>query len=118
MIDAIRNSRHEYLRDHCAIHFTMLNNEGNALPADHPLVLEAVKAAAEAGYPGVISAMTAACDAWHYSTTLNIPTVVMGAGSLKYAHSNEEQIAVEELYRMAKTLIRFLERWCGLDADT
>jgi acetylornithine deacetylase/succinyl-diaminopimelate desuccinylase-like protein len=118
MIDAIRNSRHEYLRDHCTINFTMLNNEGNALPTDHPLVQEVVKGAAEAGYPAVISAMTAACDAWHYSMKLNIPTVVMGAGSLKYAHSNEEQIAVEDMYRMAKTLIRFLEHWCGLDAAT
>jgi acetylornithine deacetylase len=118
MIDAIRNSRHEYLRDHCAINFTMLNNEGNALPTDHPLVQEVVKGAAEAGYPAVISAMTAACDAWHYSMKLNIPTVVMGAGSLKYAHSNEEQIAVEDMYRMAKTLIRFLEHWCGLEAAT
>jgi acetylornithine deacetylase/succinyl-diaminopimelate desuccinylase-like protein len=93
----------------------MLNNEGNALPANHPFVENAAKAAADAGFPGEISAMTAACDAWRYSTRLNIPTVVMGAGSLKYAHSNEEQIAVEDLCRMAKTLVRFLERWCGLD---
>lgn len=116
MIDAIRNSRHEYLRDHCTINFNMLNNEGNTLPVDHPLVREVVKAAAEAGCPVEISAMTAACDAWRYSTDLNIPTVVMGAGSLKYAHSNEEQIAMEDICRMAKTLIRFLEHWSGLEA--
>lgn len=116
MTAAIRNSHHEYLREHCTITFTMLNNEGNTLPADHPFVEEVAKAAAEAGFPGEISAMTASCDAWHYSRKLGIPTVVMGAGSLKYAHSNEEQIAVEDICRMAKTLIRFLEHWCGLDA--
>ncbi len=115
MIDAIRNSRHEYLREHCTIKFNMLNNEGNTLPVDHPLVQELAKAAAEAGYPGEISAMTAACDAWQYSTKLNIPTVVLGAGSLKYAHSNEEQVAVEDICRTAITLIRFLDYWCGFN---
>jgi len=38
---------------------------------------------------------------------------VTGAGSLKYAHSNEEQISVEEIAETAKVLFRFLERWCG-----
>ena len=40
MIDAIRNSPHEYLREHFEIAFNMLNNEGNELPIDHPLVRE------------------------------------------------------------------------------
>lgn len=112
MIDAIRNSPHEYLREHFEIHFNMLNNEGNELPVDHPLVRELVDAARETGAPMQISAMTAACDAWRYAL-LNIPTVVMGAGSLKYAHSNEEQIAVAEIKETARIFLRFLERWCG-----
>jgi acetylornithine deacetylase len=116
MIDAVRNSHHEYLRDHCTISFNMLNNEGNTLPVDHPLVQELAKAAAEAGYAGEISAMTAACDAWQYSVKLGIPTVVMGAGNLKYAHANEEQVAIEDICRTATTLIRFLEHWCGFEA--
>jgi acetylornithine deacetylase len=69
-------------------------------------------AARDSGAPMVVSAMTAACDAWRYSL-MNIPTVVMGAGSLKYAHSNEEQIAVAEIKETAKVFLRFLERWCG-----
>ena len=60
-----------------------------------------------------VSAMTAACDAWRYGTMLGIPTVVTGAGSLKYAHSNEEQISVGEIKQTAKVLFNFLERWCG-----
>jgi acetylornithine deacetylase len=112
MIDAIRNSPHQYLRENCEIHFTMLNNEGNELPVDHPLVQELMAAAADTDVPMQISAMTAACDAWRYSQ-MNIPTVVMGAGSLKYAHSNEEQIAAAEIKETARVLFRFLERWCG-----
>ena len=114
MIAAIRDSPHEYLRNNFDLHFTMLNNEGNELPGEHPLVQELSAAAKECGMPMEISAMTAACDAWRYSTMLGIPTVVMGAGTLKYAHSNEEQIAVRETKETAKVLFRFLERWCGL----
>jgi len=116
MISAIRNSYHEYLREHCILSFNMLNNEGCSLPADHPLVKNLAKAAEEAGYPGEISAMTAACDAWQYSRRLNIPTAVMGAGSLRYAHSNDEQVAVDDVCRMAATLIRFLDLWCGFES--
>jgi acetylornithine deacetylase len=116
MIGAIMNSHHEYLREHCEISFNMLNNEGNTLPVDHPLVQHLAKAAQEAGYAGEISAMTAACDAWQYSRRLNVPTVVVGAGSLKYAHGNEEHIAVDDVCQMAKTLFRFLEDWCGFEA--
>ena len=112
MIDAIRNSPHQYLREHFEILFNMLNNEGNVLPVDHPLVLDLMAAAGDTGTPMAISAMTAACDAWRYAL-MNIPTVVMGAGSLKYAHSNEEQIAVVEIKETAKVFLRFLERWCG-----
>jgi len=112
MIDAIRNSPHQYLREHFEIFFNMLNNEGNVLPVDHPLVRDLMAAAGDTGRPMEISAMTAACDAWRYAL-MNIPTVVMGAGSLKYAHSNEEQIAVAEIQETAKIFLRFLERWCG-----
>jgi acetylornithine deacetylase len=112
MIDAIKNSSHQYLREHFEILFNMLNNEGNELPVDHPLVKELMAAASDTDAPMQISAMTAACDAWRYAL-MNIPTVVMGAGSLKYAHSNEEQISLAEIKETARILLRFLERWCG-----
>jgi acetylornithine deacetylase len=112
MTDAIRHSPHQYLREHFEILFNMLNNEGNELPVDHPLVQELMAAAHDTDSPMEISAMTAACDAWRYAR-MNIPTVAMGAGSLKYAHSNEEQIALEDIKGTAKIFLRFLERWCG-----
>ncbi len=114
MTDAIRNSPHEYLRDHCEIQFNMLNNEGNELPVDHPLVRELSAAGDVSGVPLEVSAMTAACDAWRYAQ-LNIPTVVMGAGSLRYAHADEEQIAVADIKDTARILLNFLDRWCGFE---
>jgi acetylornithine deacetylase len=112
LIEALKDAPHPYLREHFEIFFNMLNNEGNELRLDHPLVEELMAASRDADAPREISAMTAACDAWRYSL-LGIPTVVMGAGSLKYAHSNEEQIALAEIQETATTLLRFLERWCG-----
>jgi acetylornithine deacetylase/succinyl-diaminopimelate desuccinylase-like protein len=94
----------------------MLNNEGNELPEQHPLVQDLSAAARDAGLTMEISAMTAACDAWRYSTMLGIPTVVTGAGSLRYAHSNEEQISILEIKQTAKLLFKFLERWCGFSS--
>jgi len=114
LTDALRSSRHEWLRDNVDISFTMLNNDGNELPVDHPLVQELVRASEKAGAAMEVSALTAACDAWRYQSALGIPTVVMGAGSLKYAHSNEEQIAISEIQQTAKVLLLFLDRWCGL----
>jgi len=117
LVETIKASPDAYLRQNCEISFNMLNNEGCELPQAHPLVLELSGAACDAGSPMQVSAMTAACDAWRYSGTLGIPTVVMGAGSLRYAHSNEEQIAVSDMKLTAKTLFYFLERWCGFQRE-
>jgi acetylornithine deacetylase len=114
MTDAIRNSEHEWLKKNFELKFNMLNNEGNEIPPDHPMVAQLSQAAADAGVSTDVSAMTAACDAWRYNNILGIPTVVMGAGSLKYAHANNEQIAIEEIVAMARTLVYFIDRWCGL----
>jgi acetylornithine deacetylase len=114
MREAIARSPHPFLRENFEIRFNMLNNEGNSLPVEHPLVRDLISASCDAGSALTVSAMTAACDAWRYSTMLGIPTVVTGAGSLRYAHSNEEQIGIREIKDMARVMVRFLERWCGL----
>lgn len=115
MEEALRTASDEWLRTHFEIKFNMLNNEGSETPEDHPLVATLQKAVSGIGMEPRVSAMTAACDAWRYSKQLNIPTVVMGAGSLKYAHANNEQIQIDEIKRMAKILIYFINQWCGLE---
>ena len=57
--------------------------------------------------------MTASCDSWFYNNQLGIPTVVFGPGSLRFAHSNEEQIQLDEILDAAVILVRFIQRWCG-----
>jgi acetylornithine deacetylase/succinyl-diaminopimelate desuccinylase-like protein len=56
--------------------------------------------------------MTASCDSWFYNNQLHIPTVVFGPGSLRFAHSNEEQIGLDEIGEAAAILVRFLSEWC------
>lgn len=116
LINAIKNSGDPWLAENFEIKFDMLNNDGCEIPADHPLVENLKLARRSAEETPVVSALTAACDSWRYNNQLNIPTVVMGAGSLwNYAHSNNEQIQIDEILDGAKTLFYFLEKWCGLD---
>ena len=56
--------------------------------------------------------MTASCDSWFYNNQLRIPTVVFGPGSLRFAHSNDEQIGLDEIGEAAAILVRFLAEWC------
>jgi acetylornithine deacetylase len=72
-----------------------------------------IRAAQAAGVPAEIAAMTASCDAWFYNNQLGIPTVVYGPGSLKVAHSKDEQIALDEIAGAAETLVRFILDYCG-----
>jgi acetylornithine deacetylase/succinyl-diaminopimelate desuccinylase len=50
--------------------------------------------------------MTASCDSWFYNNQLGIPTVVFGPGSLRHAHSTEEQISLADLSTAAAVLVR------------
>ncbi|MHB1688236.1 MAG: M20/M25/M40 family metallo-hydrolase [Ignavibacteriaceae bacterium] len=112
--DALKKHGDKWLKNNFEITFNMLNNEGNQILGDHPLVESLKNAELSAGITPVVSAMTAACDAWQYVHRLKVPTVVIGAGSLNHAHSNIEQIKVEDIRKMAKALLYFIDNWCGL----
>lgn len=99
----------EWLREHFELTFPMLNNDGNSLAVDHPLVTGLVKSIQKMGCPGQVQAMTAACDAWLYNNQANIPTVVFGPGSLLYAHSKDEQIAMDDILKAAEILVDYIQ---------
>ena len=50
---------------------------------------------------------------YSFPNQLNIPTLVMGPGPLGHAHTNEEQIAVDDLLKGAEVLVRLIVSWCG-----
>lgn len=104
----------EWLREHFDLEF-IYRHDGHELPPDHELVTTMAQAVADAGREPQISAMTASCDGWFYHQQLHIPTLVIGPGSLGFAHTSEEQIGIEEILQGAATLVHFLVRWCGLE---
>ncbi len=110
MRQAIIGSGDEWLKDHFEIHF-MYRHDANVLETDHPLVKGLEDCCQEAGAAGEVAAMTASCDSWFYNNQLRIPTVVFGPGSLGFAHSNEEQIRLDDIAAAAAILVRFIAKW-------
>jgi acetylornithine deacetylase len=109
---ALREGGDAWLREHFQIEF-MYRHDAHVLDPGHPLVTGLQACCREAGAAGEVSAMTASCDSWLYNNQLHIPTVVFGPGSLRFAHSNEEQIGWEDIREAATILVRFLADWCG-----
>lgn len=105
---ALLDEGDDWLREHFELSFPMLNNDGNMLPVDHPLVTGLVKTTRAHGLPGEVRAMTAACDAWLYNNQAGIPTVVFGPGSIQNAHSKEEQISMDDILKGAEVLMDFV----------
>jgi acetylornithine deacetylase len=109
---AIREGGDEWLREHFNLEF-MYRHDAHVLDPGHPLVTGLEACCRDAAASGEVSAMTASCDSWFYNNQLRIPTVVFGPGSLRFAHSNEEQIGLDEISLAATILVRFLAAWCG-----
>ena len=110
MRQAIAEGGDAWLRDHFQLEF-MYRHDAHVLAADHPLVTGLQACCREAGVAGEVSAMTASCDSWFYNNQLRIPTVVFGPGSLGFAHSNEEQIRLDDIATAAVVLVKFMEKW-------
>ncbi len=94
------------------VHFTY-RHDSSVVPVDHDFVTDIKEAAAQSGLDTCIGAMPASCDAWFYNNGLEIPTVVFGGGTLGVAHSNREQMPINELESAARTLTRLALSWCG-----
>lgn len=110
MRQAIAEGGDAWLKDHFKLEF-MYRHDAHVLGADHPLVTGLQACCREAGVAGEVTAMTASCDSWFYNNQLHIPTVVFGPGSLGFAHSNEEQIRLDDIATAAAALVRFMENW-------
>jgi acetylornithine deacetylase len=111
MRQAIFEAGDAWLREHFKLEFTY-RHDSHVLDPDHPLVCGLQTCCQQFGAAGEVTAMTASCDSWYYNNQLGIPSVVFGAGSLGFAHTNEEQIHLEEVMQAAAILVRFIQRWC------
>ena len=109
---ALRAGGDEFLANNTKLSF-MYRHDSSVLDPEHALPQGLLRAAKQTGRPLEIGAMTASCDAWFYNNLLGIPTVVCGPGTLKVAHSKDEQIPLQEIADTAKTLLAFMTEWCG-----
>ncbi|HUT93086.1 MAG TPA: M20/M25/M40 family metallo-hydrolase [Thermoguttaceae bacterium] len=100
------------LKERVRVEF-IYRHDSHVLDPDHPLAVGLKACCGDWELPAEIDAMTASCDSWMYNNQLGIPTVVYGPGTLSYAHTNEEQIAVRQIADAACVLTDFSLRWCG-----
>jgi len=100
------------LAGHSELDF-MYRHDSSVLEPGHELPRTVLAAAKKAGEQLRIGAMTASCDAWFYNNQLGIPTVVYGPGSLKVAHSKDEQIAMSKIGKAGEVLVRTILDYCG-----
>ena len=108
---AVADCGDPWLADNFEIDFTY-RHDANVIEPDHPMVLALQESLRAIGKPGDVSAMTASCDAWVYNNRLGIPTVVFGGGSLGVAHSDQEQMPVQDMLDAAAALAVFVENFC------
>jgi len=109
---AIEGGADDWLREHFTIEF-LYRHDCHVLDVDHPLATGLQACVRAAGAPGEIAAMTASCDAWFYHNLLGVPAVVFGPGELRFAHSDEEQVRLDEVAIAAAALVGFIQHWCG-----
>jgi len=87
-----------------------LQRDSNVTSRDLACVNEFAKSAQEAGIAAQYSALPACCDAWFYAHEKKIPAVIFGAGELRHAHSDNEQIKLADIKSCALTIYNTISR--------
>ncbi len=111
MRSALDSCGDQRLKDRVKLEF-MYRHDSHVLDPEHDLVQSLKKCCGQWELPVEVDAMTASCDSWFYNNQLGIPTVVYGPGTLAYAHTNEEQIALDEIAKAACAMSDFAAGWC------
>lgn len=101
--------------------FDKLHNAAFAGAADAPAMRNAVAAARQCGLwrDQPIRGWTVSCDARLFATEYpDLPVLTTGPGQLAHAHSDDEQLALEDLVRTVEWLVLFILRQTGTGGDT
>jgi acetylornithine deacetylase len=88
----------------CRASFTFCRDAG-VVNADPALLPDLKKAYLRSGLEPATGAMTSYCDAWFYSSR-GVPTAIFGAGSLRSAHTADENVPIGEIAAAAEILVR------------
>ena len=90
----------------------MYRHDCSVVEPEHELPQGLLRLGEAIGVPQTIDAWTASCDAWFYNNQLGIPTVVCGAGTLKVAHSINENIEIASIGATAELMVNYIAEFC------
>lgn len=99
----------------CTISFDKLHNNAYMSDPASPSVARAVQAATDAGIPqGALLGWNASCDARLFADERpSLSVITCGAGELGFAHSQQEQVSLSQLFQVAQFIALFLLRETG-----
>ncbi|AHV97650.1 ArgE/DapE family deacylase [Paenibacillus sabinae] len=65
----------------------------------------------------IIEGMPAGCDARLLSQFGSTPTIIVGCGDAKQAHTVDEYVSVSEYLKCIEVYANFIVSWCGIDSQ-
>lgn len=97
------------LRELVSIKKSGIQNESYLMADDASIIQDFTLVQKNAGIEQqVVPGWNVSCDARYYFNQLNIPTIVFGCGDLRHAHSNNEQIALQDLTQGIAMMVDYL----------
>lgn len=96
----------------CELEFTF-RHDGFITPQDAPVAAAMALAIFRHGGVPDPMALPASSDAWLYNNRLRVPTITFGVGKLSDAHTDREQVAVDDLDRATDILYDFMSLFVG-----
>jgi acetylornithine deacetylase len=113
----LREDGPEWLRDekNFDLKFTYRHDTSRMDPS-HPAVQMLLDSYHEMGVDSEIGAAPYGADAWFYNNILDIPTICTGCGSITDAHTQHENIVLEEMAVEAAAILNFIEKFSGVES--
>jgi len=116
IVERIKTRGHPWLNEHVELQFPYRHDPCRTDP-DLPFVKLLAESYGEIGVASSLSAATTSMDAWLYPGISGIPALATGCGDLEDAHTINEHIGLRDIVMEAAVLIRFIEKWCGLNGE-
>jgi acetylornithine deacetylase len=103
----------EWLAAHTVLDFPKLHNDAYRIDPNSPAVTSLASACREAGLDSEVFGWNVSCDARLYALRGGMDAIVFGPGNVADAHSNHDQIRMEDVGRAAVALVLWLVEWSG-----
>jgi acetylornithine deacetylase len=113
----ITDSDDPWLAANTVLDFPKLHNDSYQIDPAHPAVTSLAYSCQAAGIESEVFGWNVSCDARLYAKRGGMPAIVFGPGNVADAHSDHEQIRIDDIRDAALTLALWLTNWCGTEAN-